>query len=159
MIKDSKGFMLVELLAVVIVIVVVVFGFLILKDQNSNVNGDKAKQLVSNFYSQYLKVAGNANAEKKLLNQYGTSNLLFYNEYYLHDMDAIVCAQDLPERVVTSVASVGTVTTINVTEKSTGVADYGPIVIKVINDNGTLKIDGLTCPGKTGNLAPATQGF
>jgi len=114
----------------------------------------EALQLVTEFYGKYAGSTGAEGSTKAaLIKQYGTVNLAFYNQYYQHGFDNILCAQMKPARISVSGNTVANnVATTTVTETY----DSGDKTITVrVVDQGGLKIDSVSCPGSQGGLAPS----
>lgn len=107
----------------------------------------KSTALVKTFYTAYIK-----NSSPDLIKQYGTSNLVFYSQYYQHGFNPIVCAQSTPDSIqVTTNKSTDGIANLTVTELYTDSPSKGTISVNVVNQGG-LKIDSLTCGGTLGNL-------
>ncbi len=121
------------------------------KSQSGLVNLADAASFVKRFYDEYdNKSTSVDNGQINTIKKYGTSNLLFYYNYYQHGFDPIVCAQISPDS-----------NTSNAVKTSNGVADVD-LVQKFENGSSTvhvqvvyrggLKIDSVACPGAEANL-------
>jgi hypothetical protein len=113
-------------------------------------NEASASQFALNFYKKYAPLLDDSE-KRALITQDGTANLLDYFTTYQHGFDSIVCAQERPEHITVSKATINdSIVTVWIDESF---SDVGLIQVKVI-DSGGLKIDLVTCPGSLGNLPP-----
>jgi Flp pilus assembly protein TadG len=127
------------------------------QSSSGSVNLAAATKLVSTFYTKYLIDSESASSNvAALVKEYGTSNLQFYNSYYIgHGFNPILCAQDTPSKVVVKGASTSDgIAIVNVTELF-GSMTMSPIKVSVV-DRGELKLDALTCFSPAGNLPPVS---
>ena len=119
------------------------------------VDGEEAKRSVDTFYREYTK-PNRVTSNEKLVELIGTKNLEFYNQYYQHGFDPIICSTEMPTKTDVSLSSTGPVAHVNV------VASYPDKSIQtikatvVLNDEG-MDIDSITCPGDKGNLPPESN--
>lgn len=114
------------------------------------VDGQVAKEQVENFYVQYINP--NLANRKKLVQQAGNSNLVFYYDYYQHGFDPIVCSTVMPTKVTTSLQSTGTAALVNV-NASYPDGSQQKILARVVFGDG-IDVDSITCPGDKGSLLP-----
>ena len=106
----------------------------------------KATTLVKDFYAAYNKEG--AVDSQALIKKYGTDNLAFYYKYYNYGFDPIVCAQDTITYTASGSKTKDGVATVLLKRES-----GDTITVRVV-DQGGLKVDGVTCPGETGNMEP-----
>jgi hypothetical protein len=112
------------------------------------VDGQIAKDQVENFYVQYINP--NLVNRRKLVQQAGNSNLVFYFDYYQHGFDPIVCSTVMPTKVTTSLQSTGTAALVNV-NASYPDGSQQKMLARVILGDG-VDIDSISCIGEKGNL-------
>lgn len=122
------------------------------------ITSDEARNQVNNFYQQYLhpkKETPEASRETYIQN-WGSSNLVFYSRYYRHGFDPIVCSSVMPTSVIaTDVQSgAGAEVKAKATYPDGSTADIA--LTLVLNLEG-FRIDTITCPGDKGNLPPADR--
>ncbi len=116
------------------------------------VDGDVATQQVSNFYRQYINPNTKPEFRPRMIDGYGSKNLVFYDQYYQHGFDPIICSTVMPIKVTALLVSTGPVATVS------AVAEYPDgtksTIVTTVVLNGALQIDSITCPGDKGNLPP-----
>ena len=113
----------------------------------SPISSTAVSTLLTNFYNQYISVAGKQSLESQLVQQNGTSNLQAYftpKAGYSYPEDPILCAQDIPSGI-----TVSNIVTTNKTATATVVEGFKPpgnIKVSLVSDStGSLKIDSITC--------------
>lgn len=133
----------VVLASVVIISVVGWFGWHVLR--TSSIDGKQAEVLVSNFYEQYADFSVDHSV---LVRQYGTDALVKqYNDAgsdpHGAGSDPIICAQGLAPISVTGHSTHGSSVDVTVSEAFEPVRT---LTVRVVGQDGSLKIDHVTCP-------------
>jgi hypothetical protein len=124
----------------------------------AHVDGIDATDQVANFYKQYIdtrNIQRIPGYQSRLIEAYGSQNLVFYSRYYQHGFDAITCSTVMPTKVTASLVSTGPMAIVNAVA---AFPDGSTAIIKatvVLTDK--LAIDSITCPGEKGNLPPPTS--
>lgn len=122
------------------------------------VDGPSATDQVANFYQQYIDqrlTAKFPDYHKTLIEGYGSRNLVFYNQYYRHGFDPIICSNVMPTKVTANLVSTGPVATVKASLEYPDKTNT-TVTARVVLDDEGLQIDSLTCPGAKGNLPPAS---
>lgn len=159
------GFLPNATIALLILVVAGVVGYYIgLRHNNPNaipsqnkvgyVISQEATDQVTDFYRQYINSSTASEFRRVLLNGYGSKNLVFYDAYYQHGFDPIVCSSVMPIKVNVSHTIPGPVATVDVAVEYPDHSTAALTATVVINNEG-LKIDSITCPGARGNLPPS----
>ena len=111
------------------------------------ISSSSVSTLLTNFYNQYIAIAGNRTQESQLVKQYGTSNLQTYftpKTGYSYPADPILCAQATPSGIsVTDIETTSDTATASVVE---GFTPSSSIKVSLVpNSSGNLMIDSITC--------------
>jgi hypothetical protein len=128
---------------------------------NSSLSIASADQTLNNFYTKYIASANSTSTSqpasvKKVINDYGTANLLkyAYPSVGAYGANPILCAQDIPTSFSVSSISVSpNVATGTITEGFG--SDSAKIVATVIKQADQLKVNSVTCsPALTPSTMP-----
>ena len=113
----------------------------------------QASEQVADFYSQYIKPSYSSSVREQFVASYGSQNLVFYNSYYQHGFDPIVCSTVMPIAVIVAAVTPGpeAIVVVSATYPDHSVAKW---TASVVIDRQGLRVDAITCPGNEGNLAP-----
>ncbi len=127
------------------------------KDPSGNTIGyvvaEQASSQAENFYKSYMENTDNAEKKDKLVELFGTKELVFYNKYYQHSFDPIVCSDRKPTDVSVVQASPGTEAIIKL-EVSYDDGTKAQIGTSVVINNDGLRINSVTCPADKADLPP-----
>jgi hypothetical protein len=125
------------------------------KNTPGYITAEEARNQVNGFYEQYLNPRKDTpeKSRKAYVASYGTKNLVFYSEYYLHGFDPIMCSSAMPTSVVATKVQPGSgaLVTAEATYPDGSTANIN--LTLVLNSEG-FGIDTITCPGEKGNLPP-----
>jgi len=113
----------------------------------------QASEQVTNFYNQYIRPSTTPDFRNKLVSSYGSKNLAFYDTYYKHGFDPVVCSTVMPISITTTQVTPGPSAEVKVNATYPDKSLLTIVTTVVINNDG-LKIDSVNCPGNMGNLPP-----
>lgn len=127
------------------------------ENKTGYITTNEARNMVDNFYQQYLHPKKESPDEyrKLYVNGWGSKGLAFYNEYYRHGFDPIVCSSVMPTSVVAQSIETGAGAAVIAEAKYPDGSTENIVITLVLNIDG-FKIDTITCAGDKGNLPPST---
>ena len=166
-IKQSKSFVIIVAAAFIAIVLSGFIGYRLAyqkynpkntaaENKPGYITSDAARSQVENFYQQYLnpKKETPEESRKVYISSYGDKNLTFYNQYYQHGFDPIVCSPVMPTSITVASVVPGPGATVTARAKYPDGSTSDINVTLVINAEG-FKIDSITCSGDKGNLPPS----